>query len=136
MRAALKTAFVFAHVCIYVNSTVIHIHTHMCTLACMCTICVHCVWRQGSWPLFMQYFLVYKNHGVLSPPFSSHNTGTTHWLDPRLARYLKHSMLECTENGINAHTQSVVYTQVCAKTHTHIHTSVHTFTALSVCTCM
>ena len=29
----------------------------------------------------------------------SHNTGTTHWLDPRFARYLKHSILKCTENG-------------------------------------
>ena len=29
----------------------------------------------------------------------SHSTGTTHWLDPRLARYLKHSILECSENG-------------------------------------
>ena len=37
----------------------------------------------------------------LSPPFClySHSTGTTHWLDPRFARYLKHSILECTENG-------------------------------------
>lgn len=29
----------------------------------------------------------------------SHSTGTTHWLDPRLARYLKHSILDCGENG-------------------------------------
>ena len=37
----------------------------------------------------------------LSPPFClySHNTGTTHWLDPRFARYQKHSILECSENG-------------------------------------
>jgi len=34
-----------------------------------------------------------------SPCSCSHSTGTTHWLDPRLARYLKHSLLECSENG-------------------------------------
>ena len=29
----------------------------------------------------------------------SHNTGTTHWLDPRMARNLKHSLLECEDDG-------------------------------------
>lgn len=32
--------------------------------------------------------------------FIDHSTGTTHWLDPRLARYLKHSILECNENEL------------------------------------
>jgi hypothetical protein len=32
--------------------------------------------------------------------FIDHNTGTTHWLDPRLARSLKHSLLECEDDEI------------------------------------
>lgn len=30
----------------------------------------------------------------------SHNTGTTHWLDPRLVHNLKHSLLECEDDGM------------------------------------
>ena len=29
----------------------------------------------------------------------SHNTGTTHWLDPRLSLLMKRTALECNENG-------------------------------------
>ena len=32
---------------------------------------------------------------------SSHNTGTTHWMDPRFARSMKHSLLECEDDGKN-----------------------------------
>ena len=31
--------------------------------------------------------------------FIDHNTGTTHWLDPRLAGRMKQNILECSENG-------------------------------------
>lgn len=32
--------------------------------------------------------------------FYSHNTGTSHWLDPRLARVRKHSLGECGEDEL------------------------------------
>ena len=31
--------------------------------------------------------------------FIDHNTGTTHWLDPRLSGRMKLNILECSENG-------------------------------------
>ena len=31
--------------------------------------------------------------------FIDHNTGSTHWLDPRLSHCLKNGLLECSENG-------------------------------------
>ena len=32
-------------------------------------------------------------------PIISHNTETTHWLDPRLMRVMSHDPLECDDNG-------------------------------------
>ena len=29
----------------------------------------------------------------------SHNSGTTHWLDPRLTQFMKQDLLDCSENG-------------------------------------
>ena len=38
----------------------------------------------------------------LNPPFS-HSTGTTHWMDPRLAHMMKHTLLDCEDNGKPGH---------------------------------
>ena len=31
--------------------------------------------------------------------FIDHNTGSTHWFDPRLSQRMKQGLLECSENG-------------------------------------
>ena len=31
--------------------------------------------------------------------FIDHNTGSTHWLDPRLSHCMKIALLDCSENG-------------------------------------
>jgi len=38
-------------------------------------------------------------HSKLVLYISSHNTETTHWLDPRLMRQMHHDPLECAEDG-------------------------------------
>ena len=47
----------------------------------------------------------------------SHNSGSTHWLDPRLTQYMKRDLLECNENGKQINFQ-----------HTHTHTYIHVHT--------
>ncbi|XP_073958658.1 membrane associated guanylate kinase, WW and PDZ domain containing protein magi isoform X2 [Choristoneura fumiferana] len=37
---------------------------------------------------------------IACPKSTSHNTGTSHWLDPRLARVRKHSLGECGEDEL------------------------------------
>ena len=51
-------------------------------------------------PGFMPYTLVTHTCNRFHCP-SSHNTGTTHWIDPRFARCMKHSLLECEDDGKN-----------------------------------
>lgn len=47
---------------------------------------------------FKQYIFKLSLIGYLI--FCSHNTGTSHWLDPRLARVRKHSLGECGEDEL------------------------------------
>jgi len=42
------------------------------------------------------WIVLVLTHGLL---ISSHNTETTHWLDPRLMRQLHHDPLECSDDG-------------------------------------
>lgn len=40
------------------------------------------------------------SHVFVSSSTHSNNTGTSHWLDPRLARVRKHSLGECGEDEL------------------------------------
>ena len=46
------------------------------------------------------------------PPLS-HNTETTHWLDPRLSRVQKHSPSECGDDGESCGYSKPLHTLAC-----------------------
>ena len=58
-----------------------HTHTHSLTVYSLEMLCMYMCVRP---PLYSVY---------------SHNTGSTHWLDPRLTGYMKQDLLQCSENG-------------------------------------
>lgn len=40
------------------------------------------------------------NISTVSLLFCSHNTGTSHWLDPRLSKYQKKSLVDCQDDEL------------------------------------
>ena len=62
--------------------------------------------------------------------FINHNDGTTHWLDPRLAQYMRRDPLECNENGV------CVCVCVCVCVHVHCTCVQSLHQHACTCTCM